>query len=135
MDPETIPDKCLKKVLKDAGVLHTLELVDSWSGTKADRSLYSTIIDKNNTAGFARGKEDVLVAFLTDTGAGEAIAYSRDRGRTFTWYKKNPVVRHRGRDPKVVWYAPGKHWVMAVYDESKEAGRAIAFYTSRNLIF
>ena len=25
-------------------------------------------------------------------------------------------MKHSGRDPKVIWYAPGKHWVMAVYD-------------------
>ena len=93
----------------------------------------SAAIDTDNTAGFQTGKEKVLIAALTDTGAGEAIAYSNDRGRTFTWYEKNPVVKHRGRDPKIVWYAPGKHWVMAVFDQSKEHGGNIAFYTSNNL--
>ncbi len=42
------------------------------------------------------------------------------------------MVRHRGRDPKIIWYEPGRHWVMAVYDE--HAGkRWIAFYRSRDL--
>jgi len=93
----------------------------------------SAIIDKDNTAGFQTGKEKVLIAALTDTGAGEAIAFSNDRGRTFTWYEKNPVVKHGGRDPKIIWYKPGKHWVMAVYDQTKGHGRNIAFYTSKNL--
>ena len=93
----------------------------------------SAAVDPDNTAGFQTGKEKVIVAALTDTGAGEAIAYSNDRGRTFTWYEKNPVVKHSGRDPKIIWYAPGKHWVMAVFDESKENGGNIAFYTSKDL--
>jgi fructan beta-fructosidase len=93
----------------------------------------SAAVDITNTAGFQTGKEKVIIAALTDTGAGEAIAYSNDRGRTFTWYEKNPVVKHSGRDPKIIWYEPGKHWVMAVYDQSKEHGRNIAFYTSKDL--
>jgi len=93
----------------------------------------SAAVDTANTAGFQTGKEKVIIAALTDTGAGEAIAYSNDRGRTFTWYEKNPVVKHGGRDPKIIWYEPGKHWVMAVYDQSKEHGRNIAFYTSKDL--
>ena len=101
-------------------------------------------VDKHNTAGWG---ENTLVAFLTDTGAGESIAYSTDGGETFTWYAKNPVVKHKGRDPKVIWYAYdntdaplndvakklGGHWVMIVYDEHPEYQRNAAFYTSTDL--
>jgi fructan beta-fructosidase len=92
----------------------------------------SATVDKDNTAGWKKGDEDVIVAAYTSTGRGEAVAYSNDRGRTFTDYEGNPVVKHRGRDPKLIWYAPGKHWVMAVYDEH-EGKRWIAFHTSPNL--
>lgn len=92
----------------------------------------SAAVDSANTAGFKTGAEDVIVAAYTSTGRGESIAYSNDRGRTFTDYEGNPVVRHTGRDPKVIWYEPGKHWVMAVYDEI-EGSRGIAFYTSSDL--
>lgn len=92
----------------------------------------SAVIDADNTAGFKQGDEDVMVAAYTSTGRGECIAYSRDRGRTFTDYEGNPVVKHHGRDPKVIWYAPGKHWVMAVYDEL-EKKQWIAFHTSTDL--
>jgi len=104
-------------------------------GTMAKGACFSgsAAMDPNNTSGFQTGKEKVLVAALTDTGAGEAIAYSNDRGRTFTWYDKNPVVKHDGRDPKIIWYEPGRHWVMAVFDQSKEHGQGIAFYTSTDL--
>jgi fructan beta-fructosidase len=42
------------------------------------------------------------------------------------------VVRHAGRDPKVIWYGSGQHWVMALYDEADNK-RAIVFYTSQDL--
>jgi fructan beta-fructosidase len=93
----------------------------------------SAVVDGENVAGFKSGEDDVIVAFYTSTGRGESVAYSEDRGRTFVEYKSNPVVRHRGRDPKVIWYEPGGHWVMAVYDE-EEGGRGIAFYTSSDLL-
>ena len=93
-------------------------------------------VDSANTAGFQTGDEKVIIAAFTDTGCGEAIAYSNDRGRTFTYYEGNPVVEHQGRDPKVFWYEPGKHWVMAVYDEEGSGDsrkRRIAFYNSPDL--
>lgn len=93
----------------------------------------SAIVDEKNVAGFQTGREKTVIAFFTDTGCGESISYSTDRGRTFTYYKNNPVVKHPGRDPKVIWYGPGKHWVMAVYDDTREIGHNIAFYTSKNL--
>ncbi len=92
----------------------------------------SAVVDLGNTAGFKKGDEDVIVAAYTSTGRGECIAYSNDRGRTFTDYDGNPVVKHRGRDPKVIWFEPAKHWVMAVYDQ-KDKSHGIAFYTSPNL--
>ncbi len=92
----------------------------------------SAAVDWDNTAGFKTGKDDVIVAAYTSTGRGESIAYSNDRGRTFTNYEGNPVVKHMGRDPKIIWYEPGKHWVMAVYDEFRKKHH-IAFYTSKDL--
>jgi fructan beta-fructosidase len=92
----------------------------------------SAVVDSANTAGFRKGKEAPIVLAYTSTGRGECLAYSTDGGKTFAEYDGNPVVRHRGRDPKVIWHAPTKRWVMAVYDE-KDRGRYIAFYTSPDL--
>ncbi|MCD6507690.1 GH32 C-terminal domain-containing protein [Candidatus Poribacteria bacterium] len=92
----------------------------------------SAVVDVGNTAGFKTGDEEVIVAAFTSTERGECIAYSNDRGRTFTDYEGNPVVKHRGRDPKLIWYEPAEHWIMAVYDEFDE-GRYIAFYASSDL--
>jgi fructan beta-fructosidase len=72
------------------------------------------------------------VLAYTSTGRGECIAYSTDKGRTWKEYDKNPVVKHTGRDPKLVWYEKGKHWVMAVYTEADKK-QWIAFHTSPDL--
>lgn len=102
---------------------------------------------RNHTAGWKTGDRDVLAAFLTDTGAGEAVTYSNDNERSITWYGGNPVVKHGGRDPKDIWYAYGEndqllnekakelggHWVMTVFDQHPEYKRDAARYTSTNL--
>jgi fructan beta-fructosidase len=90
-------------------------------------------VDLNNSAGWQKGDEKTLVLAFTDTGCGESLAYSNDRGKTWKYYENNPVIKHSGRDPKLMWYAPGKHWVIAVFDQDKKHGRNIALYTSKNL--
>jgi fructan beta-fructosidase len=86
----------------------------------------SAVVDQDNTAGFQTGEEKVIVAIFTYAGAHaqppqpftQGIAYSNDRGRTFTKYEKNPVVSHfvgSNRDPKVIWHEPTGKWVMALY--------------------
>lgn len=102
----------------------------------------SAVMDPQNTSGFRKNGIDPVIAFYTSTGRGECIALSYDNGKTFKDYAGNPVIKHNGRDPKVFWYAPGKHWVMVVYDESrmkemgsgqKRAIHGITFYTSSDL--
>jgi fructan beta-fructosidase len=90
-------------------------------------------IDHHNTAGWQTGDAKTMVLAFTDTGCGEALAYSTDRGQTWTYYKNNPVIEHSGRDPKLLWYEPGQHWVIAVFDQHPELGRNIAIYTSKDL--
>ncbi len=92
----------------------------------------SAVVDAANTSGFKTGQEDVLVAAYTSTGRGECILYSNDRGRTWKEHEGNPVVKHAGRDPRLLWHAPSRRWVMAVYDEADKKQR-IAFYTSPDL--
>ncbi|MFM2360306.1 MAG: hypothetical protein RLY16_2299 [Bacteroidota bacterium] len=63
----------------------------------------------------------------------QAIAYSVDLGKTWTKYHANPVLPNPGtkdfRDPKVMWYAAEKKWVMTL-----AVGDHVEFYTSPNLI-
>jgi len=80
----------------------------------------------------------IVVAYTADSktlGESQCIAYSNDRGRTFTKYNKNPVlpaIKRFGtgseRDPKVFWYAPNNNWVMVLFE-----GLGLSIYTSDNL--
>jgi sucrose-6-phosphate hydrolase SacC (GH32 family) len=88
----------------------------------------SAVVDHENTAGFASGREKAIVAIYTAAGGTseaskgqpftQCIAYSLDRGRTWTKWQGNPVLPHiaaENRDPKVVWHAPTRRWIMALY--------------------
>lgn len=92
----------------------------------------SAHIDENNTGGW--GKNAMIAAF-TDTGAGECLAVSTDKGRTWKMIDGNPVIGQRkdeGRDPKLIWYEPGKHWVIVAF--TKVGGKDYAeFFASTDL--
>jgi fructan beta-fructosidase len=75
----------------------------------------SAVVDPQNTAGFRKDGIDPIIAVYTSTGRGECLKMSYDNGRSFVDYEGNPILKHSGRDPKVFWYAPGKHWVMVVW--------------------
>ena len=60
----------------------------------------AAVVDEQQHGGFGKGRNEALVAAYTSTGRGECIVYSNDRGRTWTEYEGNPVVKHQGRDPR-----------------------------------
>jgi fructan beta-fructosidase len=92
----------------------------------------SAVVDAANTSGWRTGTNALIVAAYTSTGRGECIVYSNDRGRTFQEFEGNPVLKHSGRDPRLLWHAASHQWVMAVYDEFEKT-RCIAFHTSPDL--
>ena len=92
----------------------------------------SAVVDTKNTSGFKSGSGDLLIAAYTSTGRGECIVYSNDAGRMWTEFAGNPVVKHTGRDPKLLWHEPSQSWVMAVYDEP-QGKQQIAFHSSKDL--
>jgi fructan beta-fructosidase len=98
----------------------------------------STVIDYTNTAGFNRGNTPAMIALYTVDNPEKQVqcmAYSLDKGRTWTKYSKNPLIDSKAkwnskdtRDPRVFWYQPGNHWVMVLNERD---GHSI--YTSKNL--
>jgi fructan beta-fructosidase len=95
----------------------------------------SAVVDWNNSAGLQKGEEKTLVLIYTAAGGNnpeskgkpftQCIAYSNDRGRTFTKYSGNPVVPNivgGNRDPKVVWHAGSSRWVMALFLDENTFG-------------
>ena len=74
----------------------------------------SVAVDWHDTSGLAAGRGPVLVALYTEGRyllpangpAAQSLAYSSDRGRTWTRFAGNPVLgptTHFARDPKVLW--------------------------------
>ncbi|MFI1508893.1 GH32 C-terminal domain-containing protein [Streptomyces sp. NPDC020597] len=98
----------------------------------------SAVVDESNATGFGTRKNPPMVAIYTShhttTGVqSQALAYSTDRGRTWTKYQGNPVIDIGSkdfRDPKVQWYAPTRSWLMTV---SLSAEHKVRFYSSKNL--
>ena len=99
----------------------------------------SAVVDYENVSGLGSKERPAMLAFYTlqgQHGQVQCLAYSLDKGRTWTKYGKNPIVdtamkggTWHNRDPKVFWYAPGKHWVMVLHEKD---GHSI--YNSTNLI-
>lgn len=100
----------------------------------------SIIIDKDNSAGFGA---NAMVAIFTHhnheieskkTGLHQyqSLAYSIDKGNTWTKYEGNPVLPNPGiwdyRDPKVMWHEGSKQWIMTLATK-----QTITFYGSKNL--
>jgi fructan beta-fructosidase len=88
----------------------------------------SAVVDWNNTSGFGQNGQPPLIAIFTyhNMAAEKAgrkdfqyqgIAYSNDKGRSWTKYAGNPVVPNTEnirdfRDPKVIWDQSSSQWVM-----------------------
>lgn len=107
--------------------LHPDDMGQMWSG--------SGVVDANNTSGLGRNDQPPLVLFYTAAGGRtpesegrpftQCLAYSNDRGRTINKLTTNPVLGHvvgENRDPKVVWDAARRQWVMALYLEGNRYG-------------
>lgn len=98
----------------------------------------SAVIDYENTSGFGKGKTPPMVAIYTAASSDkqvQCIAYSLDKGRSWTKYQGNPVIDSKAkwnsqdtRDPKVFWHKPTNKWVQALNERD---GHSI--YTSDNL--
>jgi fructan beta-fructosidase len=96
----------------------------------------SAVVDHENTSGFGTRKEPAMVAIYTSAypdDQEQSLAYSTDRGRTWTKYAGNPVLDDADRefrDPKVFWYEPAGEWRMVVV---KAIQRKVAIYSSSDL--
>jgi sucrose-6-phosphate hydrolase SacC (GH32 family) len=61
----------------------------------------------------------------------QELAFSTDRGRTWTKYAHNPVLDlglRDFRDPKVFWHQPTRRWIMTLAAKDQ-----VSFYSSRDL--
>lgn len=102
------------------------KVAGSWSGSAA--------VDWTNTAGFQQGDEKAIVAAWTAVGFGQCIAFSGDRGRTFTKWAGNPAIPYpasgESRDPRILRHRESGNWIMALWEG---AHNGISFYGSPDL--
>jgi fructan beta-fructosidase len=90
----------------------------------------SSVVDKNNTAGFGAG---AIVSYYTSAGRAQKqnMAVSTDGGKTFTKYVDNPVLVSNipdFRDPHVIWYEPENKWILIVSEKQH-----MKIFSSKNL--
>jgi sucrose-6-phosphate hydrolase SacC (GH32 family)/murein DD-endopeptidase MepM/ murein hydrolase activator NlpD len=99
----------------------------------------SAVVDHRNTSGFCQprdGDSSCLVAIYTGHEKNrqtQHLAYSNDRGRTWTKYAGNPVIDlglKDFRDPKVFWHAPTARWIMVTVLSDQ---RKVRFFGSADL--
>ena len=103
----------------------------------------SAVVDWKNSSGLGKDNEPPLIAIFTyhdpkgeksgsDLFQTQGIAYSHDKGRTWTQYAENPVIENPGirdfRDPKVSWHEASQQWVMIFAAKDR-----VRLYTSPNL--
>jgi len=97
------------------------------------------LVDENNLTGLQKGEEKTILLFYTSQKCGQRLAYSNDKGRTWTKYEKNPIIpfdeTDDARDPKVIWHEASKQFVMVIYRKpnNDDKLKGISFYTSKNL--
>lgn len=97
------------------------------------------VVDHANTSGLGRDGAPAMVSVYTShdlrTGhQGQSLAWSLDRGRTWSRHPGNPVLDigyADFRDPKVFWYADGGCWVMVV---ALAAEHIVRLYRSTDLV-
>lgn len=100
----------------------------------------SVVVDSNNTSGLCQNtnpqdKSCLVAIYTAHTPAREAqhLAFSNDRGRTWTKFAGNPVLdigAQDFRDPKVFWHAASNQWVMVVAVPKE---KKVRLYGSANL--
>ena len=102
----------------------------------------SGVVDWHNTTGFQTGDEPPMIALYTSAGTEspwskgqpftQGMAYSNDRGRTWTKYEGNPVQGHLNeynRDAKAIWLKESNEWAIVLYLSEER----MAFFRSPDL--
>ncbi|MBK7405107.1 MAG: glycoside hydrolase family 32 protein [Phycisphaerales bacterium] len=98
----------------------------------------TAVFDRTNSSGLGKpGRPPLIAIFTGHDGAAHVqhqnLAFSLDRGRTWTRYAGNPVLdlgESDFRDPKVFWHAPSGRWIMVV---SLAAQKRALFFASPDL--
>ena len=99
----------------------------------------SAVIDSMNLTGLQQKEVKTMLLFYSDSQGNQNIAYSCDKGSTWSKYAKNPILRNPeegAHDPKVFYHAPTGKWVMALYRGKGPGTMAagISIYNSSDML-
>jgi fructan beta-fructosidase len=125
-------------------LVHWQELGEAlWPDEMGTMYSGSGVVDWDNTSGLGKDGQPPLICLYTVAGGRspesqgqpftQCLAYSNDRGRTWTKYAGNPVLAHvagDNRDPKVIRHPQTGRWVMALYLE----GNTYGIFSSEDLL-
>ena len=119
-------------------LLDWTELPVALAATEAEHMWSGSVVhDADNTSGLGADGTGPLVALYTrfdpvGLGQSQSLAWSTDRGRTWTAYEGNPVLDIGStafRDPKVIRHGDGWLMVLVLADE-----RTVEVYRSPDLL-
>jgi fructan beta-fructosidase len=94
----------------------------------------SAVVDWKDSSGFFNGGTGLVAIFTSADGPKQtqSIAYSNDKGRTWSTYEGNPVLIDKScpdfRDPKVFWHEESNKWIMVL-----AVGNHVRIYLSDDL--
>ncbi|WP_437917645.1 DUF4980 domain-containing protein [Sphingobacterium sp. LRF_L2] len=94
------------------------------------------VVDSSNTSGLGNSKNSPLILYYTaaENSWKQGLAYTVD-GRVFEKLE-TPVldkITDGNRDPKVIWHAPSKQWVMVLYVTEEGDQHTMHFFTSKDM--
>lgn len=99
----------------------------------------SAVIDSLNVSGLKQSGDHPMLIFYSDSEGNQNLAFSNDKGSTWTKYPKNPLISNSGEeahDPKVFYHQRAGKWILALYkgkpSGSKDPG--ISLYSSKDLL-
>ncbi|HWD80854.1 MAG TPA: glycoside hydrolase family 32 protein [Kribbella sp.] len=100
-------------------LVHWTELEPAFFEEALDSGVQSgsCVIDVGNTSGLG---ESAMVAFWSrNDNRSQCVSYSLDRGRTWTHYAGNPILKLPERDPMVFRDRRRSQWVMVLYGDDR----------------
>ena len=95
------------------------------------------VVDSLNVSGLQQNGEKTMLIYYSDNTGNQNLAFSNDKGITWSKYDKNPLISNldgNSHDPKIFYHAPSKKWILALYTGNDTKSGGITFYNSSDLL-
>ncbi len=97
------------------------------------------VIDSLNLTGLQQKGDQPMLIFYSDSQGNQNLAFSTDKGSTWSKYDKNPLISNPGEDshdPKVFYHAATGKWILILYKAKGKDAKAggMSLYSSSDLL-